>query len=50
MSKEKYSSFSDVPRRKGKSIDWKKLGRDMKWRRNLADMDKIAQKNQQQSF
>lgn len=36
----KYSSFSDVPRRKGKFIDWKKLKRGAAWRKNMAGADK----------
>ncbi|MEK7646885.1 MAG: class I SAM-dependent methyltransferase [Patescibacteria group bacterium] len=39
-NKEKYSSFPDVPRRKGKLIDWKKLKRGAAWRKNMAGANK----------
>src|SRR3989344_8118868 len=42
MTMKTYLSFRNVPRRKSKSIDWKKLNRNAEWRKKIANADKKA--------
>lgn len=37
---EIYGAFPDIPRQKGKPIDWKKMKRDAKWRKTVSDANK----------
>lgn len=37
---ETYRAFPDIPRQKGKPIDWKKMKRDAKWRKAISDANK----------
>lgn len=40
INKDTYASFHGIPRKKGKSTNWKKLKRTAEWRQTIADVNK----------